>query len=62
LANRRLNLNYSAPRGEASGFRLEAEHLAQCAQSRDRLLNAADLGLRDVQTLEEILTASSDAD
>jgi predicted dehydrogenase len=57
-ADRNLDLAYATPRGEPSGFRLEAEHLAECAASGKALRNSAAIGLRDVEALEEILRAS----
>lgn len=54
-ADRHLSLDLRPPRDEPSSFRLEAEHLAHCAQTGAPLQNPAELGLRDLLTLEEIL-------
>ncbi len=54
-AHRHLDLDLPTPRHEPSSFRLEAEHLAHCAQTGTPLQNPAELGLRDLESLEEIL-------
>ncbi len=54
--HRHLNQDLRTPHNEPSAFRLEAEHLAHCAQNGTPLQNPAQHGLRDLQTLEAILT------
>ena len=57
-ANHHLNLDLRTPHSEPSAFRLEAEHLAHCAQTGEPLQNPAEFGLRDLELLEEILHKS----
>lgn len=41
-------------RGAVSGFRVEAEHLAECVQTGDRVRTPGEMGLRDMRVIEEI--------
>ena len=50
-----LDLDLGTPRGEVSAFRLEAEHLAACARSGLTLRSPGEHGLRDVETLLQVI-------
>ena len=53
-AHRALNFRLTTPRTEPSAFRLEAEHLASCAQTGAALLTPPELAVRDLQILAAI--------